>query len=209
MFPMSIEERISELKKLKQFERLGYHLRRSHQKMELVFVEDFEWKKSTYEGEGILNNLLYNTRLMTLAFLGGFMLLFIMFTIVRVSVDVIGVFAFIFSIFIIIYLMYDYSKKYQYLELKPLSRSALESIYDADRVEEMEDLLINTADKYRKLKNSFTIALADSKANDEIAYFEEWNELLQGTGEFNEVLKEAKKMYEDRKKKNVNSSTES
>jgi hypothetical protein len=167
----------------KESSNLGFHLKRSDQKAELLFVRDFEWKKSLYDGAGVINNLLKESKIVSGAIIGSMLVIIILAMFLRVNVQFIGIIGFIFVFMLILYWLYDYTKQYKFLDITPVSRSALEVIFDAKKIDKMESLTVQIANDFHTLKSKYNIDLAKEKAYVQIEYLKEWDKLMQGESE--------------------------
>ena len=167
---------------------LGFHLKKSDQKAELLFVKDYEWKKSVYDGSGILNNLMKETKIVSLISLFLIIVVALLAIFLRVNLEVIGLLIFVFFLLLILYWLYDYTKQYKFLDITPVSRSALEVIFDAKKIDKMETLTVQIANDFHRLKSKYNIDLAKEKAYVQIDYLKEWDKLLQGESELREAI---------------------
>ena len=165
---------------------LGFHLKRSTQKREILFVKDFEWKKSVYDGSGVINNLMKETKLISLGFLAAILFIVVLAVFMRVNTEIIGVVAFVLVFLLLIYWVYDYTKQYKFLDITPVSRSALEVIFDAKKIDKMESLTVQIANDFHSLKSKYNIDLAKEKAYVQIEYLKEWDKLIQGESELSD-----------------------
>lgn len=120
---------------------LGLYLTESHQKEELLFVTDFRWKKSQSNPNFWLNKIIDNPWLTTALFLGVTLAITFALSMAGRAFDVITFFWFIIALVYIVYVIFNHTKKYRYLEVDPLPRSALELIYDSARVFESERII--------------------------------------------------------------------
>jgi len=165
---------------------MGFHLKRSAQKREILFVKDFEWKKSVYDGTGVLNNLMKETKLLSLGFAGAILAIVVLAIFLRINTEIIGVVAFMLVFLLMIYWVYDYTKQYKFLDITPVSRSALEVIFDAKKIDKMESLTVQIANDFHSLKSKYNIDLAKEKAYVQIEYLKEWDKLIQGESELSD-----------------------
>jgi hypothetical protein len=187
----------------------GFHLRNSEMKKELIFVKEFEWKKSTYKGTGLLNNIIRDRKIVSLLFVVGLLLMFVLFTVLKVNIETIGLFAFIFSMMYIGYYIYDYTRQYRYLSLTPISRNVIELIIDSKRAEIMEEAAQDRIASLINERDQLGQKLITQEAIYEGKRIAEWENLLSGSEEASElktllnILQKDPKAIEEMEKKDA------
>ena len=159
----------------------GFHLRNSERKKELIFVKEFEWKKTTYEGDGYLNNIIRDRKIVSLIFVSALLGIFVLFTLARVNIETIGVMAVILSMLYLGYYIFDYTRQYRYLSITPISRNVIELIIDSNRMETLEKAAQDRITQLINDKDALGQELVIQEAIYEGKRIAEWEMLMAGS----------------------------